>query len=217
MDLSSLKPGMLLVVRPTYWGQQQQYPVRVDKKETNGTWSARSLVNGRKVKIEKSSQILDTLTPEEVAGIARGVLPKRRVVEGDRVATDVREAMPGQKLGREPKRRSKEKGAVLRKPGKPKPTPAPLTKVRQGKKAVRVVTIYTRLTILEAAQQVLLEERRPMTTREIVAVAEEKGYWKTGKGATPWATLTGAIRREMETGGDKSRFVQAERGKYVAR
>ncbi len=217
MDLSSLKPGMLLVVRPTYWGQQQQYPVRVEKKNPDGTWVSRSLTTAKKVKIENSSQILDTLTPEEVVGIAQGVLPKRRVVQGDRVATDSREAMPGQQLGREPQRRSKEKGAVIRKPSKRKPTPAPLTKAGQGKKAVRVVTIYTRLTILEAAQQVLLEERRPMTTREMIAVAEEKGYWKSAKGATPWATLTGAIRRELETEGDKSRFVQSERGKYVAR
>ena len=54
-----------------------------------------------------------------------------------------------------------------------------------------------------------------MTCKEIVEVAESKGYWKSPGGATPWATIYSAIIREIAKKGKESRFVKADRGKFA--
>lgn len=67
---------------------------------------------------------------------------------------------------------------------------------------------------LGAAARVLAESGEPMTVREIVAAAFEKGYWKSD-GATPHATVYSAIIREIATKGSESRFRKVERGKFA--
>ena len=68
---------------------------------------------------------------------------------------------------------------------------------------------------LDAAARVLAESKEPMTCREIVDVAFERGYWKSG-GKTPHATIYSAIIREIAAKGKASRFKKVERGKFAA-
>jgi len=67
---------------------------------------------------------------------------------------------------------------------------------------------------LDAAARVLAESGEPMGAKEIVEVAFEKGYWKSG-GKTPEATVYAAMIREIAGKGKESRFKKAERGKFV--
>ena len=67
---------------------------------------------------------------------------------------------------------------------------------------------------LDAAARVLAESKEPMTCREIVETAFEKGYWKSD-GKTPHATVYSAIIREIAAKGKDARFKKAERGKFV--
>ena len=62
---------------------------------------------------------------------------------------------------------------------------------------------------LDAAIRVLREEGKPMNIADVVKVALEKGYWKTG-GKTPTATVYAAIIREIAAKGADSRFRRAE-------
>ena len=68
---------------------------------------------------------------------------------------------------------------------------------------------------LDAAAKVLEESDQPMTAKEMVEAAEQKGYWKSPDGKTPHATLYSAIIREMAAKGSESRFRKAERGKFA--
>ncbi len=68
---------------------------------------------------------------------------------------------------------------------------------------------------LDAAARVLAESREPMTCRQIVEVAAEKGYWKSPGGKTPHATLYSAMIREIATKGKDARFRKTERGKFA--
>jgi hypothetical protein len=68
---------------------------------------------------------------------------------------------------------------------------------------------------LDAAAKVLEESGQPMTPKEMVEVAEAKGYWKSPGGKTPHATVYSAIIREIAKKGDASRFVKTERGKFA--
>ena len=54
-----------------------------------------------------------------------------------------------------------------------------------------------------------------MTTKEMVAAMESKGYWKSPGGKTPHATLYSAIAREIGAKGRESRFAKSERGKFT--
>ena len=70
---------------------------------------------------------------------------------------------------------------------------------------------------LEAALQVLGETGQAMNCAELIAVMAAKGYWSSRKGRTPASTLYSAILRELQTQGQKARFVKTARGKFARR
>ena len=72
-----------------------------------------------------------------------------------------------------------------------------------------------RISGLDAAAKVLEESGQPMNAKQIVELAEQKGYWKSPGGKTPWATIYGAIIREIAAKGSESRFCKTERGKFA--
>jgi len=81
---------------------------------------------------------------------------------------------------------------------------------------IKTLVIVERLNILDAAQRVLSETQTAMTTREILKYAAEKQYW-VSDAPTPWLTLHAAISRDIQTGGEQSRFVKTERGRFALR
>ena len=87
-----------------------------------------------------------------------------------------------------------EKAATRAKPGEPK---------------------AERPSALNAAARVLAEAKEPMTVKEIVEVAAQKGYWTSPGGKTPHATVYSAIIREIATKGPEARFRKTDRGKFV--
>ena len=71
------------------------------------------------------------------------------------------------------------------------------------------------LSLIRAAVCVLQSCERPMSCNEIVTKAMDAKIWAPRNGGlTPANTLSAAIRREIKTKGDTSRFVMAERGKF---
>jgi hypothetical protein len=74
-----------------------------------------------------------------------------------------------------------------------------------------------RMSGLDAAAKVLEESGQPMTAKEMVEAAEQKGYWKSPNGKTPHQTIVSAILREIARKGDASRFVKADRGEFSAK
>ena len=67
---------------------------------------------------------------------------------------------------------------------------------------------------LDAAVRVLGEAKEPMSVREIVKVAFDKGYWKSN-GRTPHATIYSAMLRECKAKGKASRFKKTGRGRFT--
>ena len=93
------------------------------------------------------------------------------------------------------------------------PAPAPEKPKRPRK--VPAAPKEKKASALDAAARVLAEENRPMTCKEMIEVMAAKGYWSSPKGATPEATLSSAVLREMTTKGRTARFVKTERGKFA--
>ena len=73
------------------------------------------------------------------------------------------------------------------------------------------------MSALDAAAKVLAETNGPMTAKEMIAAMDEKGYWRSPGGATPWATLYSALLRELNSKGKHSRFKKTARGKFALR
>ena len=72
------------------------------------------------------------------------------------------------------------------------------------------------LSLIKAAICVMQSCERPMNCKEIVTKAMDAKIWTPRNGGlTPANTLSAAIRREIKTKGDASRFVMAERGKFA--
>ena len=74
-----------------------------------------------------------------------------------------------------------------------------------------------KLSLLNAALEVLKSGEESLTTRQMVAAAKDCGLWTPGSGKTPEQTLYSAIMREIRDKGDASRFEKDARGHFKAR
>lgn len=72
-----------------------------------------------------------------------------------------------------------------------------------------------KLTALGAAVRVLEETRQPMSCQELIAAMAAKGYWRSPSGKTPHATLSAAIKREIEVKQKESRFKKTAPGRFA--
>ena len=69
---------------------------------------------------------------------------------------------------------------------------------------------------LNAAFKVLAEEARSMNVKEITELAQMRNYCDL-PGATPSATISSAIQRDIKAKGETSRFVKTGKGQFIAR
>ena len=74
-----------------------------------------------------------------------------------------------------------------------------------------------KLSLLNAALEVLKSGEESLTTRQMVGAAKDRGLWTPGSGKTPEQTLYSAIMREIRDKGDASRFEKDARGHFKAR
>jgi len=102
------------------------------------------------------------------------------------------------------------KAAKGGKPAKaaPKPEPKPAKEPKAKKEP-------SKLSGLDAAAKILAEAKKPLNCKELVAAAFKQNLWRS-EGATPDATLSAAIGREIRAKGGDSRFVKKGRGQFAA-
>jgi hypothetical protein len=67
-----------------------------------------------------------------------------------------------------------------------------------------------KLSALDAAAKVLVENGEPMQCQQMIEVMAAKGYWKSPRRKTPYATLYAATLREIKTKGSEARFTWCE-------
>jgi hypothetical protein len=74
--------------------------------------------------------------------------------------------------------------------------------------------IKPKMSMLDAAVEVLKETSRPMSAKEMVIVMAEKEFWKSPSGKTPWNSVSSAINREISNK-ENPRFKKAGKGKFA--
>ena len=71
-----------------------------------------------------------------------------------------------------------------------------------------------KMSMLDAAVEVLKVASLPMSAKEMIIAMAEANLWKSQSGKTPSNTLSAAIGREILTK-ENSRFKKAEKGKFA--
>ncbi|QNN25119.1 hypothetical protein HED60_23520 [Planctomycetales bacterium ZRK34] len=90
------------------------------------------------------------------------------------------------------------------------------TAKRRAKGGKRDADADKPMSLIDAAAHLLsLGTGDPMRCKDIVGLAVERGLWTPGEGKTPANTLYASILREINTKGEASRFVKADRGKFA--
>ena len=217
MQKSEVKIGGVYTAKVT----NKLVQVRIEAESRYGGWDATNLGTNKKVRI-KSAQKLRAAVGDDGAtkDAKKGKGAKKAKVEAEAQPSptstltieDVAGAEPA--AGACPNCGSTERDedgdcAQCREPKPAKPEGKP-KRARQKKEPKP-----KRMSGLDAAAKVLEESSEPMNVKQIVEVAESKGYWKSPGGKTPWATVYSAIIREVKTRGQDARFRKAERGRFV--
>ena len=177
--------------------------VKITHENPHGGWGAKNLSTGKNVKI-KSAQRLRGPTGIKWQNVTEAELKAKHTIKSPKIMSKADyeaeakaeiEATKGTKS--EVKRQTGQRGATG---GKPAPQPGDNTKP---------------LSLIKAAICVLQSCQRPMGCKEIVDKALDAKIWEPKRGGlTPANTLSAALRREIKTKGNDSRFVMAERGKF---
>ena len=68
------------------------------------------------------------------------------------------------------------------------------------------------MSCVDAAFKVLSEEGRTLNAKEMITLMDERGYWSSAKGATPWATLGSALGVAIRAG--DTRFKSEGKGNF---
>ena len=200
--------------------------VRIDAESRYGGFDATNLATGKKVRIRSAQRLRGKATGGDTA--ATGA-KKGRSTKKPKAATDVDTAPTVATTGETDAKPEVTPGAcpncgatevdedgdcaqcheppVTGKEAKAEGAKKPRAKKAKSDKPKR-------LSGLDAAARVLEETGEPMNVKQIVELAEQKGYWKSPGGKTPWATVYSAILRECAKKGADSRFRKTERGKF---
>jgi hypothetical protein len=163
-------------------------PVRLEGKHQRGGWYAINMATGKTIRI-KSAQRLRGPVPAEKTGKPRTPTAAVQAAIAKDAAANAH-AVDSNRI----------------------PTDPAATSNSTKKEADQSKT--RKPSGLDAAAQVLAEAKEPMRCGEIVQKMLERGLWTTG-GATPVATISAAIQREIKTKGDQSRFKKADRGLFT--
>jgi hypothetical protein len=76
------------------------------------------------------------------------------------------------------------------------------------------IPVAKKLSMLDAAVEVLKAASQPMSPKEMIAAMEEADLWKSPAGKTPSNTLAAAINRECSQK-ENPRFKKSEKGKFA--
>jgi hypothetical protein len=181
-------------------------PVRIDavclslSTGKPGGWDATNLKTNRKVRIKSAAKLRKQIAmPDAGADAAKPVTKqpvKKKLTAAERRARVA---------------------ASNAKPNVDKAEPSK-TPAKADKPAAKTADAPTekRLSLIDAAVQVLGDSDAPLNCKQMVEQITAQGLWSPRSGGkTPHATLYSSILRELQKKGDEARFTKVERGQFT--
>ena len=147
--------------------------------------------------------------------------PETEDAEIAQAAADIadEEAATAELRSREENGEAADEAAPAEEPAAP-PKPAKATKGKDAKaakgkgKAKKAEEPPRKLSLANAAVEVLRQENKPLNTRELVKLATERGLWTPTACRTPEQSLYGAFFLEIKNSDSPRIRKSAERGKF---
>ena len=190
-------------------------PVRIDAEHKDGGWTATNTQTNRKVRIKTAQKLRNKIAPGSKAnGEDESAKPSKVPVKKKLSAAERKKLLAQHKADQENARLREEREAspegmtaseaAMSKSAKPKRTKKPKdAPASSGGK----------LSLIDAAIEVLRKAKEPMNCKEMVQAVFDAKLWAPGKGKTPHATLYSAILRDMKS--ETPRFEKVERGQFT--
>lgn len=158
----------------------------------------RSLTTGKEFKVMRVLEVLES-TRHKDDSIEKATFTAEQLRRQDEVAEHIAAIVAPQVV--EQVKANPELAQVIRDIAEPAEAPKP-EESKQDEPAEAPEQDESKpsrkLSLLEAAYSVMLLEKRPMNTREMVRLATEKGLWTPTACKTPEQSLYGAIFLEMK-------------------
>ena len=169
--------------------------VKITHENPHGGWDGRNLKTGKTVRIKSAQRLRGAVnrpaTRKKIVSLAEYEAEAKAEHAAIASGKTTKDTAPA---------KQRDTGQRGGKGGEPAPQPGDNAKP---------------LSLIRAAVCVLQSCERPMSCKEIVTKAVDAEIWAPRNGGlTPANTLSAAIRREIKTKGDTSRFVMAERGRF---
>ena len=207
MKKNEVKVGGVYLAKVT----NKVVPVKITSENPSGGYQGKNLKTGKTVRIKSAQRLRGPATrpakpgtnddgKKTVAGKLKS--PKKIITKAEY------EAEAKAELATTSETKPKDSGKDTTSAEKHDTGQPAATGGKPGDKPKPLSLIKAALCVLEACE-------RPLNCKEIVTKAMDAKIWAPRKGGlTPTNTLSAAIRREIKTKGDASRFTQVERGKF---
>ena len=183
-------------------------PVKITREHDNGGWEGTSVKTGKTIRIKSPQRLRKAL---DDGGVASEPKPtKKKLTAAERKALQAQH----------PRKQADQENARSRDEHEGSPDGQTATSggeraISQSAKKPKGET--KKLSLIDAAAQVLARSDEPMNTKQMVDQVVAEGLWSSPAGKTPQATLYSSILRELKNKGDESRFEKVERGKFRIR
>ena len=191
-------------------------PVRIDKENPRGGWDATNLATNKQVRIKSVQRLRGRVTGKTANADATEAKPaanepvKKKLTAADRKARAA-ELRAQAKADQENARVRDERNA-----SDDGMTDSERAMATSTKPKAKKVKADKKLSLIDAAAQILGKAKEPMATKQMIEIITEQNLWSPRSGGkTPHATLYSAILRELQKKGKDARFQKVERGRFT--
>ncbi len=198
-------------------------PVRITAEHKDGGWVGVNTQTNREVRIKTAQKLRNKIAPAPGPGSKTDSTGKPASTSGGASGGAVKKKLTAaERRALLAKHKADQENARLRDEREASPEGMSASEQAMassaGKKRAKqdATPQDKKLSLIDAAVQVLGDAKDPMNTKQMVETITERGLWSPRSGGkTPHATLYSAILREIQKKGADARFTKVGRGQFT--
>ncbi len=203
MKKNEVKVGGVYLAKVT----NKVVPVKITSENPSGGYHGLNLKTGKTIKLKSAQRLRGPATwpakPTQTKSVATKLKSPKKIITKAEYEAEAKVELAAKDTTKPNEATKDTTSAEKRDTGQPAATGG-----KPGENTKPLSLIKAAVCVLEACE-------RPLNCKEIVTKAMDAKIWQPRNGGlTPANTLSAAMRREIKTKGDASRFTQVERGKF---
>lgn len=186
-------------------------PVRIDAEHKDGGWTGTNTQTNRKVRIKTAQK----LRGKSDAAASADKPAKRQPAKKKLSAAERKALLAQHKADQENARLREEREASPEGMTASEEAMAKSAGTKKPSKKTKASPAHSggKLSLIDAAIEVLGKAKEPMNCKEMVQAVFDAKLWAPGTGKTPHATLYSAILRDLKS--ETPRFAKVDRGQFT--